>query len=71
MQVLPIQLYRVFQLALSIVPLALFAGIFRYRLFSVDKLVTRTLVYGALAGFVYDRVRRGCRWCRRHHPRFW
>jgi len=51
-QVLPVQLYRVFQLALSIVPLALFAGIFRYRLFSVDKLVTRTLVYGALAGFV-------------------
>ncbi len=51
-QVLPIALYRVFQVSLSIVPLALFAGIFRYRLFSVDTLVTRTLVYGALAGFV-------------------
>ncbi|MBA2607677.1 MAG: hypothetical protein H0U92_01920, partial [Actinobacteria bacterium] len=51
-QVLPIELYRVFQVSLSIVPLALFAGIFRYRLFSVDTLVTRTLVYGALAGFV-------------------
>ncbi len=51
-QVLPVQLYRVFQLALSILPLALFAGILRYRLFAVDKLVTRTIVYGALAGFV-------------------
>jgi signal transduction histidine kinase len=51
-QVLPIALYRVFQISLSIVPLALFAGIFRYRLFSVDTLVTRTLVYGTLAGFV-------------------
>lgn len=51
-QTVPLTLYRVFQLALTIVPLALFAGIFRYRLFSVDTLVTRTLVYGALAGFV-------------------
>jgi signal transduction histidine kinase len=51
-QTVPLVLYRVFQLALTIVPLALFAGIFRYRLFSVDTLVTRTLVYGALAGFV-------------------
>jgi len=51
-QVLPITLYRVFQVSLSIVPFALFAGIFRYRLFSVDTLVTRTLVYGTLAGFV-------------------
>ena len=52
LQTVPLALYRVFQLALTIVPLALFAGIFRYRLFSVDTLVTRTLVYGALAGFV-------------------
>jgi signal transduction histidine kinase len=51
-QTVPLALYRVFQLALTIVPLALFAGIFRYRLFSVDTLVTRTLVYGTLAGFV-------------------
>ncbi len=51
-QTVPLTLYRVFQLALTIVPFALFAGIFRYRLFSVDTLVTRTLVYGALAGFV-------------------
>lgn len=51
-QTVPLIPYRVFQVALSIVPLALFAGIFRYRLFSVDTLVTRTLVYGALAGFV-------------------
>lgn len=51
-QSVPLALYRVFQLAMTIVPLALFAGIFRYRLFSVDTLVTRTLVYGALAGFV-------------------
>jgi signal transduction histidine kinase len=51
-QVLPVALYRVFQVSLSIVPLALFAGIFRYRLFSVDTLVVRTIVYGTLAGFV-------------------
>ncbi len=52
LQTVPLALYRVFQLSLTIVPLALFAGIFRYRLFSVDTLVTRTLVYGTLAGFV-------------------
>jgi signal transduction histidine kinase len=51
-QEVPLALYRVFQLSLTIVPLALFAGIFRYRLFSVDTLITRTFVYGALAGFV-------------------
>jgi signal transduction histidine kinase len=51
-QEVPLALYRVFQLALTIVPLALFAGIFRYRLFNVDTLITRTFVYGALAGFV-------------------
>lgn len=51
-QTVPLTAYRVFQLAMTVVPLALFAGIFRYRLFSVDRLITRTFVYGALAGFV-------------------
>ena len=50
--VLPTTLYRVFQLVLSIVPLALLAGIFRYRLWSVDRLLSRALVYSLLAGFV-------------------
>lgn len=50
--VLPTSLYRVFQLVLSIVPLALLAGIFRYRLWSVDRLISRALVYSLLAGFV-------------------
>ncbi|MDP9405079.1 MAG: GAF domain-containing sensor histidine kinase, partial [Actinomycetota bacterium] len=50
--VIPVALFRVFQPVFGIIPLALFVGILRYRLWNIDRVVNRTLVYGALAGFV-------------------
>lgn len=50
--VLPVALFRVFQPVFLIIPIALLVGIFRFRLWDVDKLISRTLVYGVLAGFV-------------------
>jgi signal transduction histidine kinase len=50
--VLPVSVFRVFQPVFSIIPIALFLGILRYRLWDVDKVISRTLVYSVLAGFV-------------------
>ncbi|MBA2438815.1 MAG: hypothetical protein H0V52_10790 [Acidimicrobiia bacterium] len=50
--VLPVALFRLFQPVFLLIPIALLAGIFRFRLWDVDKLISRTLVYGVLAGFV-------------------
>lgn len=50
--VLPVGTYRVFQLVFSIIPVALLAGLLRFKLWSIDKVVSRALVYGLLAGFV-------------------
>ena len=50
--VLPVALFRLFQPVFLLIPVALLAGIFRFRLWDVDKLISRTLVYGVLAGFV-------------------
>lgn len=50
--VVPVVLYRVFQPVFFIIPLALLAGIFRYRLWDIDRFLSRTLLYGVLAGFV-------------------
>jgi signal transduction histidine kinase len=50
--VLPVSIFRVFQPVFSIIPIALFLGILRYRLWDVDKVISRTLVYSVLAGFV-------------------
>jgi len=45
-----------FPAVFAIVPVVLFAGVLRYRLFDIDRLLSRVLVYGALvlgAGAVY------------------
>lgn len=49
---LPVEIYRAFQPVFLIILVALFVGVLRFRLWSVDKLISRTLVYGVLAGFV-------------------
>jgi signal transduction histidine kinase len=49
---LPVTTFRIFQPVFTIIPLALVAGIVRYRLWEVDRLISRTLAYGALAAFV-------------------
>jgi signal transduction histidine kinase len=50
--VLPVTLFRVFQPVFLLIPAALLVGIFRFRLWDVDKLISRALVYTVLAGFV-------------------
>jgi signal transduction histidine kinase len=49
---LPVTTFRIFQPVFTIIPVALVVGIARYRLWDVDRLISRTLVYGALAAFV-------------------
>ena len=44
--------FRVFQPLFVVIPLALFVGILRYRLWDIDLVIRRTIVYGALAGFI-------------------
>ncbi|MBW3560923.1 MAG: hypothetical protein KY437_00330 [Actinobacteria bacterium] len=51
-QVIPVAMFRVFQPAFAIIPLALFVGIVRFRLWDIDRVITRTLAYSALAAFV-------------------
>ena len=50
--VIPVELFRVFQPVFALIPLALFVGILRYRLWGIDRVISRTLLYGILAGFV-------------------
>ncbi len=50
--VLPEAIFRVFQPVFSIIPIALFMGLLRYRLWDIDRVLNRTVVYGVLAGFV-------------------
>jgi signal transduction histidine kinase len=49
---LPVTVFRIFQPVFTIIPVALVVGIARYRLWDVERLISRTLVYGALAAFV-------------------
>jgi hypothetical protein len=52
----PVALYRAFEPAFALIPLALFAGLLRFRLWDIERLANRTAVYvGAttLLGGVY------------------
>ncbi|HVM15631.1 MAG TPA: ATP-binding protein, partial [Egibacteraceae bacterium] len=50
--VIPVELFRVFQPVFAIIPIALFVGILRFRLWNIERVISRALVYGLLAGFV-------------------
>lgn len=48
----PIALYRTFQPAFALIPLALFAGMLRYRLWDIELLLNRTTVYAIATGLL-------------------
>jgi hypothetical protein len=48
----PVALYRSFQPAFALVPLALFAGLLRYRLWDIERLLNRTIVYAVATGLL-------------------
>jgi signal transduction histidine kinase len=50
--VIPALLFHVFQLAFTVIPIALIVGLLRFRLWQIDRLISRTLAYGALAVMV-------------------
>ncbi len=52
LQIIPVALFRVFQPVFGIIPLALFLGLLRFRLWDIDRILNRAFVYGALAAFV-------------------
>lgn len=55
-QELPLLIFRIFQPVFTLIPIALFVGLIKYRLWNIDKIISRTLAYSALAvlvGLVY------------------
>ncbi|MEX1163630.1 MAG: hypothetical protein WEB03_08625 [Nitriliruptor sp.] len=48
----PVTLYRYFQPAFALIPMALFAGLLRYRLWDIERLLNRTIVYAAATGLL-------------------
>jgi hypothetical protein len=42
--------YRVFQPVFALIPIALFTGMLRYRLWDAERLLNRTVIYGAVTG---------------------
>lgn len=43
-------IYRVFQPVFALIPIALFTGMLRYRLWDAERLLNRTVIYGAVTG---------------------
>jgi signal transduction histidine kinase len=50
--VVPALLFHVFQIAFTVIPIALIVGLLRFRLWQIDRVISRTLAYGALAVLV-------------------
>jgi predicted membrane protein len=48
----PVAVFRLFQPVYLLIPLALFLGLQRYRLWDIDRVVNRTLVWGVASGVV-------------------
>jgi hypothetical protein len=48
----PVALYRSFQPAIALIPFALLAGLLRYRLWDIERLLNRTIVYAIATGFL-------------------
>lgn len=44
--------FRTFRMVFAVIPLALFVGLVRFRLWDIDRVINRSLVYGALAAFI-------------------
>ncbi|HEX2052364.1 MAG TPA: sensor histidine kinase [Actinomycetota bacterium] len=51
-QELPLLIFRIFQPVFTLIPVALFIGLLKYRLWNIEKILSRTLAYGVLAAFV-------------------
>ena len=52
LDVVPVGIFRVFQPVFALIPVALLVGILRYRLWNIERVISRALLYGILAGFV-------------------
>lgn len=48
----PVEVFRVFLPVFAFIPLMLFLGLIRYRLWDIDRVVNRTLVYGIVTGIL-------------------
>jgi hypothetical protein len=48
----PVMIFRIFQPVFLLVPLALFVGLLRYRLWDIDRVINRTVVYGLASGIL-------------------
>ena len=46
----PVVLYRTFQVAFALIPIALFTGLLRFRLWDIERLLNRTTVYAVATG---------------------
>ena len=46
----PVALYRTFQVAFALIPMALFTGLLRFRLWDMERLLNRTTVYAVATG---------------------
>lgn len=49
---LPETVFRVFQPVFALIPIALFVGLIHYRLWKIDRVISRTLLYGLLVAFI-------------------